>query len=191
MVEISGPIGKKESWAEAYKQFDYFSDFARFDTATIFLARFFSQWNLCRELRVGLRSRTPSFEQRFGTWRLPLEIANAIQLFGIPDDAGQKDQQLFIGATFQQQTTRALAQPFALWSALRLRSQFTDYAPTGIPYDSPIVGPEYIGAPVTIRGANGYTVQWSSDFSVRPALSESISNQHGSGFCLRSDGISN
>ena len=50
------------------------------------------------------------------------------------------------------------------YGALRLRSQFTDYAPTGIPYDSPIVGPEYIGAPVTIRGANGYAVSGQAIF---------------------------
>ena len=90
-------------------------------------------------------------------------LPNAIQLYGIPDAAGQKDQQLFIGATFQQQTTERWHN-LLRYGSLRLRSQYTDYAPTGIPYDSPIVGPEYIGAPVTLRGADGYTVSGQAIF---------------------------
>jgi vitamin B12 transporter len=88
---------------------------------------------------------------------------NAIQLFGIPDDAGQKEQETFIGATFQQQTTSQWRN-LLRYGALRLRSQFTDYSPTGIPYNSPVVGPLYIGAPIVIRGANGYSVSGQAAF---------------------------
>jgi iron complex outermembrane receptor protein/vitamin B12 transporter len=79
------------------------------------------------------------------------------------NEVGQKEQETFIGATFQQQTTSRWHN-LLRYGALRLRSQFTDYSPTGIPYNSPVAGPLYIGAPVVIRGANGYRVSGQAAF---------------------------
>ena len=146
----------------SYKQFDYFSDFSRFDTANDIPRSTFHNGTYAGNLGW---TPKPNTEFRTTVRRLATAAgeANAVQLFGIPDDAGQKDQQLFIGATFQQQTTQHWHN-LLRYGALRLRSQFTDYAPTGIPYDSPIAGPEYIGAPVTLRGANGYAVSGQAIF---------------------------
>jgi iron complex outermembrane receptor protein/vitamin B12 transporter len=146
----------------SHKQFDYFSDFSRFDTSNGAVRDSFHNGTFAGN--VGW-TPGPNTEFRATVRRLVTAAGepNAIQLFGIPDDAGQKDQQLFIGATFQQQTTRRWHN-LLRYGALRLRSQFTDYTATGFPYDSPIVGPEFIGAPVTIRGANGYTVSGQAIF---------------------------
>jgi len=145
-----------------YKQFDYFSDFSRFDTANEIPNNSFHNGTYAGNFGW---TPKPNTEFRATVRRLATAVGlpNAIQLYGIPDDAGQKDQQLFIGATFQQQTTQRWHN-LLRYGMLRLRSQYTDYAPTGIPYDSPIVGPEYIGAPVTLTGANGYTVSGQAIF---------------------------
>jgi vitamin B12 transporter len=146
----------------SYKEFDYFSDFARFDTANDIPRSSFHNGTYAGDFGW---TPKPNTEFRATVRRVATAAgeANAIQLFGIPDDAGQKDQQLFVSATVQQQTTQRWHN-LLRYGALRLRSQFTDYAPTGIPYDSPIAGPEYIGAPVTVRGANGYQVSGQAIF---------------------------
>jgi vitamin B12 transporter len=159
----------------SYKQFDYFSDFARFDAANDIPRSSFHNGNYAGNF--GWTPR-PNTELRVTVRRLATAAgeANAVQLYGIPDDADQKDQQLFVGATFQQQTTQRWHN-LVRYGALRLRSQFTDYAPTGIPYDSAIVGPEYIGAPVTLRGANGYTVSGQAIFQfVQPYPNQFITS---------------
>jgi len=159
----------------SYKQFDYFSDFSRFDTANDIPRSSFHNGTYAGNLGW---TPKPNTEFRATVRRLATAAgeANAVQLFGIPDDAGQKDQQLFISATFQQQTTERWHN-LVRYGALRLRSQFTDYAPTGIPYDSPIVGSEYIGAPVTLRGANGYAVSGQAIFQfVQPYPNQFITS---------------
>jgi vitamin B12 transporter len=140
----------------SHKQLDYFSDFVRFDTANGIPHASFHNGTYAGNL--GWRPN-PNTEFRATVRRLATAAGepNAIHLFGIPDDAGQKEQQTYIGALFQQQSTKRW-HSLLRYGALRLRSQFTDYAPTGIPYDSPVVGAEFIGAPVTIRGGNGYSV---------------------------------
>ena len=145
-----------------YKQVDYFSDFTRFDTANSIPNNSFHNGTYAGNFGWAPK---PNTEIRATVRRLATAVGlpGAIQLYGIPDDAGQKDQQLFLGVMFQQQTTQRW-HSLLRYGALRLRSQYTDYAPTGIPYHSPIVGPEYIGAPVTIRGANGYTVSGQAIF---------------------------
>jgi vitamin B12 transporter len=146
----------------SHKQFDYFSDFSRFDTSNGAVRDSFHNGTFAGN--VGW-TPGPNTEFRATIRRLVTAAGepNAIQLFGIPDDAGQKEQETFIGATFQQQTTSRWHN-LLLYGALRLRSQFTDYSPTGIPYNSPVAGPLYIGAPVVIRGANGYSVSGQAAF---------------------------
>ena len=146
----------------SYKLFDYFSDFARFDTANDIPRSSFHNGTYAGNLGWTPKPNT-EFRATIRRFATAAGEPNAIQLFGIPDDAGQKDQQTYIGATFQQQSTQHWHN-LLRYGALRLRSQFTDYAPTGIPYDSPVMGPEFIGAPVTIRGGNGYTASGQAIF---------------------------
>jgi vitamin B12 transporter len=157
-----GTYRQEGSLSGTYRQFDYFSDFSRFDTDNDIPDDSFHNGTYAGNFGW---DPGPNTELRGTVRRLATAVGspNAIQLFGIPDAAGQKYQQLFIGATFQQQTSKRWHN-LLRYGALRLRSQYADYAPTGIPYDSPIVGPEYIGAPVTLRGANGYTVSGQAIF---------------------------
>src|SRR5229473_2956055 len=161
-----GTYRQEGMFGGSYKQFDYFSDFARFDTANDIPRSSFHNGTYAGNLGWIPKSNT---EFRVTVRRLATAAGepNAIQLFGIPDDAGQKEQQTYIGATFQQQTTQRW-HTLLRYGALRLRSQFTDYAPTGIPYDSLVLGSEYIGAPVNIRGANGYAVSGQAFFQSAP-----------------------
>jgi vitamin B12 transporter len=148
----------------SYKQFDYFSDFARFDTSNDIPGSSFHNATFAANVGWTPKSNT---EVRATVRRLATAAGepNAIQLFGIPDDAFQKDQQTYIGVTAQQQTTQRWHN-LLRYGALRLRSQFTDVAPTGIPYDPQNTGSPigFIGAPVTLRGANGYTVSGQAFF---------------------------
>ena len=140
----------------AYRQFDYFADFARFDTSnsipnsTFHNATAAGNFGWQPTAKTSLRGTVRRLVTADGN-------ANALDLFGIPDAAEQKEQSTLIGATLDHRTTSRWHN-LVRYSALRLDGEFTDFAPTGIPYNSPTIGSVYIGAPVTIRGANGYQV---------------------------------
>jgi iron complex outermembrane receptor protein/vitamin B12 transporter len=161
----------------SHKQFDYFLDFARFDTSNGILRGSFHNGTFAGNIGW---TPGPNTELRVTVRRLVTAAGepNAIQLFGIPDDAGQKEQETLLSATFQQQTTSRWHN-LVRYGALRLRSQFTNYSPTGIPYDPQNTGSPigYIGAPVTIRGANGYSVSGQAFFqSVQPYPSQFVTS---------------
>jgi len=163
----------------SYKQFDYFSDFARFDTGNAVPNSSFHNGTFAGNIGW---SPKPNTEFRATVRRLAtgLGLPNAIQLYGIPDAQGQKDQQFYIGATFQQQTT-VRWHNLMRYGALRLRSQATDFAATGILDDSCGMAPYtyscYLGAPVTVHGANGYTASGQALFqSVQTYPNQYITN---------------
>lgn len=159
-----------------WKTADYFADFSRLDTSNdlpndrfhIATASGNVGWNLFSNssLRATLRHDQLAGGQ-----------PNAVLLYGIPDDAKQVNEDSYFGATFETQTTAAW-HSLVRYGGLRLRSNYTDFAPTGIPqyqdsvtYASctPQTDPncavaDYLGAPVTIHGANGYTVSGQAIF---------------------------
>ncbi|MDP9159706.1 MAG: TonB-dependent receptor [Acidobacteriota bacterium] len=157
-----GTYEQEATLGGAYKQVDYFSDFLRFDTANSVPNSSFHNGTFSGNF--GWRPFT-STSLRATVRRVAVADGNpnAIDLYGIPDDAVQKSQDTLLGVTLDNQTTDAWHN-LVRYSGLRLRGQFTDYSPTGIPYDSPFLGTVYIGAPVTIRGANGYTVNGQAEF---------------------------
>jgi iron complex outermembrane receptor protein/vitamin B12 transporter len=145
-----------------WKTLDYFSDYSRFDTSnSIPNDRF----------HIGTASGN------FGWALLPNAILratvrhdqmasgepNAILLYGIPDDTKQANEDSYFGVTFDTQSTQNWHN-LLRYGGLRLRSEFTDFAPTGIPYYSGGSLQGYLGAPVTIHGANGYTVSGQAYF---------------------------
>jgi iron complex outermembrane receptor protein/vitamin B12 transporter len=81
---------------------------------------------------------------------------NAFSFFGIADDSSQTGKATYIGVSAQSQFT-------SRWhGVLRLASFDDDYgfanpSPTGEAYDPFGFGANYLGLPVTIRGANGFT----------------------------------
>jgi iron complex outermembrane receptor protein/vitamin B12 transporter len=146
----------------AYKQFDYFSDFSRFDTANSIPNSAFHNGTFAGNFgwkpltNTNLRATVRRVATADGN-------PNALELYGIPDDAAQKSQDTLVGAVVENQTSDRWHN-LLRYGGQRLRGQFTDFAPTGIPYSSPILGNLYIGAPVTIRGANGYSVSGQAEF---------------------------
>jgi len=161
----------------AYRQFDYFADFARFDTSnsipnsTFHNATAAGNFGWQPTAKTSLRGTVRRLVTADGN-------ANALDLFGIPDAAEQKEQSTLIGATLDHQTTSRWHN-LVRYSALRLDGEFTDFAPTGIPYNSPTIGSVYIGAPVTIHGANGYQVSGQALFQFPGAYPNQFLNSAG------------
>ena len=158
------------------KAADYFADFSRFDTSNSIPNNRFHigtatgnfGWNLAPN--TSLRA-TVRHDQLAGGQ------PNAILLYGIPDDTRQANEDSYFGATFDTQSAAAWHN-LVRYGGLRLRSEYSDFAPTGIPQyqdsvtyagctpqtDPNCVLADYLGAPVTVRGANGYTVSGQAIF---------------------------
>jgi len=148
----------------AYKRFDYFSAFSAINTRN-------SEPN--NSFHNGAYAGNFGWTPRQGTnFRVTVRhianhiaAPNALELFAIPDAAGQKDLDTYVSATLDNQTTDRWHN-LIRYGMVRLNETFTDYAPTGIPADCFDDGFTdcYLGAPVTIHGANGYTVSGQAIF---------------------------
>jgi iron complex outermembrane receptor protein/vitamin B12 transporter len=120
----------------------------------------------------------PANDLRFTVRRLSVSGGqpNAILLYGIPDDAAQKAQNTYYSGAWNNQATTKWHNEIR-YGGLRLRSQFDDFAPTGIP-DS--LG-NFLGAPITIHGANGYSVTGQAIFqfagTIYPSQFATITNR--------------
>ena len=85
---------------------------------------------------------------------------NAIALYGIADDAQQKEHDLYVAGAWNRQWTPAW-HSLVRYGYVRLNGQFNSFGATGI-YD-PGTG-YYDGANLTIKGANGYMVKGQALF---------------------------
>jgi len=140
------------------RQFDYYGAFGRLDSRNnlpndsfhnaTYTGNFGWDPNPANDLRFTVRHLSVSGGQ-----------PNAILLFGIPDDAAQKAQNTYFSGAWNNQTTAKWHNEIR-YGGLRLRSQFDDYAPTGIPDGFG----NFLGAPITIHGANGYSVTGQAIF---------------------------
>jgi vitamin B12 transporter len=162
----------------AFRQFDYFSEFTRFDTGNsvpnntfhngTYAGNFGWTPNATTDVRITARHTTTA-----------VGVPNAIELFAIPDDSFQREQDTYIGITAQNQTTSRWHN-LLRYGATRLRSQFENPSPTGIPFDPFGFGPNFLGQMLTIRGANGFTTTGQAilDFGgIYPILSGSSSKR--------------
>jgi len=144
----------------AVRQFDYYGAFSRLDTRNnlpndafhngTYAGNFGWAPSATNDLRFTVRHLSVSGGQ-----------PNAILFFGIPDDAAQKAQNTYYSGTWNNQATARWHNEIR-YGALRLNSQFDDYAATGIP--DPAGSGNFLGAPVTITGANGYSVSGQAIF---------------------------
>ena len=134
----------------AFRQFDYFGDFSRFDTGNsipnntfhngVYIANLGWEPNAATDVR---------FTGHYNT--AAVGLPNSIDIFGIPDDAFQRDQDTYFGITAQNQTTSRWHN-LLRYGGTRLREQFESPAPEGIPF-----GGNFVGDLLTIRGANGFS----------------------------------
>jgi len=117
-------------------------------------------------------------------------VPNAWDFYHVSDDATEKDQDLFVSASIDNQTTVSLHNSVR-YGLTRKREQYHDWSPQGIciPADTcglPVTytGGNYFGLPLTIQGANGYsaTGQALLDYSqangeTYPSESQIVSNR--------------
>jgi vitamin B12 transporter len=139
-----------------YKRFDYFADYSRFDTRNSVPDDTFHNGTFAGSFGWML-SRNSSLRATVHHDQIASGQPNAIALYGIPTDAKQVGEDSYFGLGWEDQTTANWHNSLR-YGGIRLRSNYTEFAPTGIPQyiDGTLV--DYLGAPVTIRGANGYTV---------------------------------
>ena len=141
-----------------YRQFDLYSAFARINTDNnlpnsefhnaTYAGNFGWTPNAANDLRFTVRHIIVSGGQ-----------PNAIALYGIADDAQQKEQDDYYNAVWNNQTTARWHNQIR-YGGLRQNGQFNDPAAVGIPDGQG----DTDGAFVTITGANGYSVSGQALF---------------------------
>ena len=134
------------------RQFDYYGAFERLDSRNnlpndsfhnaTYVGNFGWDPNPANDIRFTVRHLSVSAGQ-----------PNAILLYGIPDDTAQNAQNTYYSGAWNNQATAKWHNEIR-YGGLRLNSQFDDFAATGIP---DAFG-NYLGAPITIQGGNGYSV---------------------------------
>ena len=155
----------------AFHQFDYFSEFSRFDTHNSLPNSAFHDATYAGSFGWTPASTT---DIRFTVRHTAngLGSPNALDFFGIPDDSFQHNRYTYWGATLQNQTTRKWHNILKFASGQQSEA-FDNPTPTGEPFDPFGFGPNYLGNLVTIKGANGFatTGQAILDFGgVYPSL---------------------
>ncbi len=129
----------------AFRRFDYYSAFSALNTRNSLPDNGFHNDTYAGNFGWTPRAGT-DLRVTFRRIDNSVELPGALQLYGIPEDAGQTDANTYIGVTFQNQTTPRWHN-LVRYGAVRLDENFNEPAPTG-----------FLGDFVTLRGANGYTV---------------------------------
>jgi vitamin B12 transporter len=146
-----------------HRPFDYFADFSRFDSSNAIPRNTFHNGTLNSNFGWSINTTT-DLRATIHHDQVASGQPNAILLYGIPDNTKQANEDSYAGITFDNQTIPHWHNS-ARYGLIRLRSQFTDFSPTGIPQYDPegnLLG--YLGAPVTIKGANGFTVSGQAQY---------------------------
>jgi vitamin B12 transporter len=134
-----------------FRQIDYFSEFARYDGGNTSSNPHFHNgtyagnfgWSPGASTNLRLTVRRVAAK---------VDVPNAIDFFGVPDDSFQTEDNTYIGATLQNQTTLHWHN-LLRYGATRQNSEFVNPSPTGIP--DPFGN--FLGNVVTVRGANGFS----------------------------------
>ncbi|MGE5321637.1 MAG: TonB-dependent receptor plug domain-containing protein, partial [Actinomycetota bacterium] len=145
------------SLSGVFHRLDYLGEISRSDTNNSVPNSRYHDGTYVANLGLAL---TPTTQLRFTGHYITAALGqpNAIQFFGIADDSFEKDQDAFIGVTLQNQTTERWHN-LIRYGAARLRLQDVNPTPTGAPFDNGFgAGINFLGLPVTIRGANGFSV---------------------------------
>jgi len=159
-----GTYHQEASLGGTHKALDYFGDFARIDTSNSYPNSRFH--NVSSVANIGY-ALSPHTQVRATVHRIAASTGEpgAILFYGTSDTRYLKEHDLYGSATIETEPSDRL-NAIAQYGLVRLRSLDTEPAPAGILTDNPNnfncydnVGnpgaPEYLGLPVTIRGANG------------------------------------
>jgi vitamin B12 transporter len=159
-----GTYYQEASAGGTHNALDYFGDFARTDTSNSYPNSTFH--NVSSVANVGY-ALSPHTQVRATVHRISAAVGepNALLFYGIPDVQYLNQHNLYGSATIEHQQSDKL-NAIAQYGLVRLRFLNTDPGPVGILTDDPNNfncydasskpgQPEYLGAPVTIRSANG------------------------------------
>lgn len=157
------------------RPFDYFANYSRFDSSNSIERNAYHNGTFSGNFGWSLNS-TNSFRATVHHDVVASGQPNATLLYGIPDNTKQANEDSYAGVTYDSQTTERWHNSIR-YGLVRLRSLFSDFSPTGIPQyldenfepctpgsspDCALAG--YLGAPVTIKGANGYAVSGQAQY---------------------------
>jgi vitamin B12 transporter len=139
------------SLAGAIRRFDYFSEFARFDTENNVPNNVFHNATYAGNFGWALNGTT---DLRFTIRHTAVGLGdpNAFDFYGVPDLAEQGEHDTYFGITFENQTSTRWHN-LLRYTSTELDFHYLDPAPAGTPFEG-----NYIGNTVTIQGANGYSV---------------------------------
>jgi vitamin B12 transporter len=146
-----GTLHQDVSLSGVFHSFDYFSEFSRFDTQGSLPNAYFHNATVNTNIGYQLNSTT-TIRATFRHTAAGLGAPNALDLYGIPDNAWQTNRNTYTGATIQNQTTSKWHNSVQFAFA-QFNQVYEDASPVGEPYEG-----NYLGNLVTIRGANGYSV---------------------------------
>jgi vitamin B12 transporter len=140
-----------------FRRLDYLGEISRSDTNNSLPNSRFHNGTYVANLGLRLDAMTDlRFTARYIT--TGLGQPNAVDFFGIADDSFEKDQDEYLSVTLKNQTTDHWHN-LLRYGAARLRLQDVNPTPSGIAFDNGFGGgPNFLGLPVTIRGANGFSV---------------------------------
>ncbi len=159
-------LNQDVSLSGAVHQFDYFSEFSRYDTQGSYPNDFFHDATVSANLGYEINSNT-NIRATVRNESTDLGSPSAIAFYGISDDSTQRNNNTYVGVTAQQQTTQRWHNSVQFAFA-QFDSVFENPSPTGQPFDPFDSGfPNYLGNLLTIRGANGFSVTGQAilDFS--------------------------
>jgi iron complex outermembrane receptor protein/vitamin B12 transporter len=148
-----GTYHQEGSVSGEHKQFDYFSDYSRFDSGNALPDDEYHNGTFSGNYGWQL-SPTSSLRATVHDDQIASGQPGAMQIYGLPTDAKQSNEDAYFGVTWESQTTPKWNN-LLRYGGVRLRSDYIEFAPAGTTQDG---GYSYQGAPVTIHGANGYTV---------------------------------
>ena len=135
-----------------FRQFDYYSDFMRFDSqnslpnSSFHNGTYTGNFGWEPAAATSVRFVIHHDATGFGS-------AGPLNLYGIPDDSFERYQDTDMGLTLQNQTTNRWHNTLRFTSA-QIHYFFDNPSPTGIASNASGFGTNYLGQPVTICGAN-------------------------------------
>jgi vitamin B12 transporter len=160
--------------AGAWRRFDYFASAARFDTSNSVPNSRFHNGTF-----AGNFGWTPTAGNQFRVTLRRIAIGlgspNAVELFGLADTSQTATHDTFISATYENQATSRWHN-LIRYGASRLDGHFDTPSAAGVTTD----GFTFTGLPVTIRGANGFTVSGQAFLTTGdccPSLSVNTANR--------------
>ena len=139
----------------AVRRFDYFSEYAYFNTDNSTPNNGYRNGTYAGRFSVAIGRGTDlsgtvrQTNTRFGS-------PNAFDLFGIADDSVSKNRITYASVDAESQHSDRW-QSTIRFGNTDVRSNYTNPTPTGQPFDPFGFGANYLGNTVTLRGANGYS----------------------------------